>query len=104
MEEHWGYAHWPHGPRPQRRKRRAVAPMVGATYAPVGESRRRADLLPDECEIYIRQILPTIRVPTLILHRVDDRLINPAGAGPVRRHRWAARASLNERLITISAP
>ena len=31
-------------------------------------------------EIDIRQILPTIRVPTLILHRVDDRLMNPAGA------------------------
>jgi hypothetical protein len=28
-------------------------------------------------EIDIRQIPPTIRVPTLILHRVDDRLINP---------------------------
>ena len=31
-------------------------------------------------EIDIRQILPTIRVPTLILHRVDDRLMNPGGA------------------------
>jgi class 3 adenylate cyclase/alpha-beta hydrolase superfamily lysophospholipase len=31
-------------------------------------------------EIDIRQILPTIRVPTLILHRLGDRLMNPAGA------------------------
>jgi class 3 adenylate cyclase/alpha-beta hydrolase superfamily lysophospholipase len=31
-------------------------------------------------EIDIRQILPTIRVPTLILHRLGDRLVNPAGA------------------------
>jgi class 3 adenylate cyclase/alpha-beta hydrolase superfamily lysophospholipase len=31
-------------------------------------------------EIDIRHILPTIRVPTLILHRLGDRLMNPAGA------------------------
>jgi class 3 adenylate cyclase/alpha-beta hydrolase superfamily lysophospholipase len=31
-------------------------------------------------EIDIRQILPTIRVPTLILHRLGDCLMNPAGA------------------------
>src|SRR5206468_6679912 len=31
-------------------------------------------------EIDIRPILPTIRVPTLIVHRVGDRLMNPGGA------------------------
>ena len=31
-------------------------------------------------EIDIRQILPTIRVPTLILHRLGDRLMSPAGS------------------------
>lgn len=31
-------------------------------------------------EIDIRQILPTIRVPTLILHRLGDGLMNPGGA------------------------
>jgi class 3 adenylate cyclase/alpha-beta hydrolase superfamily lysophospholipase len=31
-------------------------------------------------EIDIRPILPTIRVPTLILHRAGDRLMNPGGA------------------------
>jgi class 3 adenylate cyclase/alpha-beta hydrolase superfamily lysophospholipase len=31
-------------------------------------------------EIDIRPILPTIRVPTLILHRAGDRLMNPGGS------------------------
>ena len=31
-------------------------------------------------EIDVRQVLPTIRVPTLILHRTGDRLMDPGGA------------------------
>jgi hypothetical protein len=42
-------------------------------------------------EIDVRHVLPTIRVPALILHRAGDRLMDPEGARYVRQaDSWCA--------------
>ena len=43
------------------------------------------------CEIDIRHVLPAIRVPTLVMHRTDDRWINVAGGRYFGAHIPGAR-------------
>ena len=47
-------------------------------------------------EIDVRAILPTIRVPTLILHRTDDRVV------PVRQGRYLAEQIPDARYVELS--
>jgi class 3 adenylate cyclase len=72
-------------------KRRAVAYLrrsasPGAAVA----------LLRMNSQIDVREVLPTIRVPTLILHRVDDRDVN------VEEGRWIAGQIPDARYVELS--
>jgi class 3 adenylate cyclase len=81
-EEHWGT---PIGLK-------VLAPSVASDerrqwwgrHLRLSAVRGRGDPYRMNVEIDIRPILPTIQVPTLILHRVGDRLMNPGGA----RYGW----------------
>ena len=52
-------------------------------------------------EIDVRHVLPTIRVPTLILHRTEDRLMDSGGAryiaGRIPTGRTSRKGKLLER-------
>jgi class 3 adenylate cyclase len=66
--------------------------MVGALHARCRQPWRRHHAVSDECvEVDIRAILPTIRVPTLILHRSGDRLQPCEGARYMARQIPAAK-------------
>jgi class 3 adenylate cyclase len=46
-------------------------------------------------EIDVREVVPTVQVPTLVLHRRHDRLVN------VRNGRWLAEHLPNSRLVEL---
>ena len=41
-------------------------------------------MLPLMAELDVRAVLPTVRVPTLVVHRADDQFVPPA-MGQIRR-------------------
>jgi class 3 adenylate cyclase len=47
-------------------------------------------------ELDIREVVPTVHTPTLVLHRVHDRLVN------VRNGRWLAEHLPNARLVELA--
>jgi pimeloyl-ACP methyl ester carboxylesterase len=49
-------------------------------------------------DIDVRDIAPTVHVPTLLLHRTHDRLVN------VRHSRWLAEHMPNARLVELPGP
>jgi pimeloyl-ACP methyl ester carboxylesterase len=53
-------------------------------------------------EIDVREILPAIRVPTLVLHRSGDRAVELAKMGSISRNTSRARNLLSLRVTTIS--
>ena len=67
-----------------------------ASYLRVGASPAAAAALRRmNMEIDVRDVLPTIRVPTLVLHRTDDRAVD------VRNSRYAAEQIPGARLVEL---
>ena len=69
---------------PSRAARPGVPRVVEHLPAHGREPRRGARLTQMNAEIDVRHVLPAIRVPTLVLHRTDDRCLHGRG-GPLRR-------------------
>ena len=75
----------PRGARAERRRTIRRSATGGATYLRMGASPGAALALTRmNADIDVRDVLPAIRVPTLVLHRTDDRLPDGRG-GPLRR-------------------
>jgi pimeloyl-ACP methyl ester carboxylesterase len=70
-----------------------------ASYMRLGASpASAAALLRMNMEIDVRRVLPAIRVPTLVLHRTDDRLVD------VQNSRYIAERIPRARLVELPGP
>ena len=108
LGERWGTGANLDAARAERRRRRAHARVDGPPGAPVRDARRASLRVgaPTSRASTSAPLLPDLRVPTLILHRTGDRLIDVGhsrlaaaahprrapGRAPRRRHacRWSA--------------
>ena len=79
--------------RPTIRRARAFLGPAGARAAPApGCSRRSSQMFFD---LDVRDVVPSVHVPTLVLHRRRDRLVN------VGNGRWLAEHLPNARLVEL---
>ena len=74
-------------------------PTVRAWYAKLERSSASPGMLQALVQMFfdidVREIVPTVHVPTLVLHRIHDRLVN------VRHGRWLAENLPNARMVEL---
>src|SRR5947209_13077291 len=66
--------------------RRVDAALDGALRARIGIARRRSSVPRGDGDLDVRVVLPSIRVPTLILQRADDPFIDMRHAEYLAEH------------------
>jgi pimeloyl-ACP methyl ester carboxylesterase len=87
VERYWGGRRAPAALLGARvRERPGAAHLVGARAAPRRDAHGRAAVAGDAPDVDLRAVLPSIRVPTVIVHREGDAII-PCRQRPLPRRR-----------------
>ena len=82
----WGTGEFQHLINPDMPWNEEIRAAWARHGTPGGEPRDRCALLPLASELDVRAVLPTIRVPTLVVQHADDPLILPARGKYIADH------------------
>ena len=82
----WGTGEYEHVTQSGHAVERRDPGSVGTTRTPGGEPATVALMMPSYPNWTCGQVLPTVRVPTLVLQHADDALIPPAMGKDVADH------------------